>query len=169
MKKISKIMAMALSAMLAVGGMGISAMAEEVIDLGHGITLTIRSEEEEMQRPMPRLWNSFHFDQYVGEFPEPSWLRNIDDANKSTYMDLGADESTIKMEFDEWVDEELYTAVYDVTEDRTLFDDCENGLAGPFKLNYSWTISGLTGGHTYRVGFATESGQFRLVGMATSF
>lgn len=113
-------------------------------------------------------WNSFIFEESVGAYPTPTWLRNRSDG-LSTYMPLDDEESNIKVYFDEYVHEDMYITFYDVTMGRYMTTGAVNGLDGPYPLNYTWTISGLYGGHTYRMGFATESGVKNISGYVTSY
>ena len=155
--KLRKIITMSLAAIMAVSAMSISAFAKEVVELEDGVIMTIYDKGEVPESiPVPYDVDQEAFSQIIGKFP--SWSPLTLSRTKKTALPLDLGQSVIQVDFDD--DNEYsrgYQGLYDITEGKYLIDPNGDYLDGPFLIGSTIRFSNLTGGHSYRVMFASTT------------
>lgn len=145
-KNLKKLIAMGLTAVMAVSVMSVSAFAKEIIDLGNGVTMTLY-DDGEYTGIFPRTVN-MTFSTTVS-YSSVTYLKSISGTNKgSTIMTLDDDETELVVEFNSSPKYDLYQTMYDQTDGRYIFSN-----QGPYSLAKLVTYSGLPKGHKIKLGY----------------
>lgn len=155
--KLRKIITMGLAAVMSVSAMSISALAKTEVELEDGVIMTIYDKGEVPDSiPVPYDVDQEAFSQTIGKFP--SWSPLTLSRTKKTSLPLDSGQSVIQVDFDD--DNEYsrgYQGLYDITAGKYLIDPDGDHLDGPYIIGSTIRFSGLTGGHSYRVMFASTS------------
>ncbi len=160
MKKFKKVIAMCLATVMALSVMCVGVSAKEVHQLKNGVTLTTYSEGEITPRANLTRTVDMTFNTTIAQFPSSTLVGNN--------LSLGSQESYLEIYFTTSPIGSCYFSLYDMTADEYITDGTNN-MYGPVHMADIYTLSGLTGGHKYRIRMAGAGSSCRIAGSITSY
>lgn len=160
MKKFKKIVAMCLTTVMSLSVFCMGASAKEVHQLKNGVTLTSYSKDEITPHSSLVRTVDATFDTTLAIYPSSTLLGNN--------LLLDSSESTIEIAFTTRPTGKCYFSLYDLTAAEYLTTGTNN-MYGPVYMNDVYQLTGLTGGHKYRIRMASDTVKRAVAGSITSF
>ena len=160
MKKFKKVIAMCLATVMALSVMCVGVSAKEVHHLKNGVTLTTYDDGEYTPRANLIRTVDTTFNTTIAKFPSSTLVGNN--------LSLGSQESNLEIYFTTRPTGSCYFSLYDITTDEYLTSGT-NYMYGPIYMNDIYTLSGLTGGHKYRIRMAGAGSSCQIAGSITSY
>ena len=160
MKKFKKIIAMCLATVMALSVMCVGVSAKEVHHLKNGVTLTTYDDGEYTPRANMLRTVDASFNTTLAVFPSSTMIGNS--------LSLGSSEDEMEIVFTTRPVGMCYFSLYDMTADEYLTTG-SNNMSGPSYMGSMFTLSGLTGGHKYRIRMSAAVQSCPVAGTITSY